>query len=265
VLELRRFCLLVWKWKWILVAVTCIASAVSWTISALDQPVYRATRLLAAGPFLEGYSLTETDLRVGQELARNYAQLARLDPLAKALAVLGLSGEPGGWADSVSAQAVEGTQFLRLAVADGDPIRAGRVADEWARQLIACEPESRKDREAVTTTLFSELRGLERDIEYSRNELEALREAIQSSSQRKDEKARVELLEQRMDSLRSDYLNILTQLKSYHRLSLAEPADGRSVLVSRSVGTRVLIAGFAVLLITILIMLLVEYPALKNS
>ena len=266
-LELGQLLRLLMKWKWRIGLSVVGAMALAGVISLRTTPLYRATCVLAAGPMLEGYPLTEADLRMGQDLARNYAQLATLGPLLSSTGTaLGLTAsEAAELSQRVSVQAIQGTQYLRISVVDPEYNRARKIADELASQMVASRQEDSDRPESVLPTLKLELDGLEGDLRSARDELARLRKVSENAPTPSNEvQNRISLLEGRIDRWRGAYFEVLNRIKGSSRVSVLAAASGPSTPISPSTKFNLVVAAAGALFLVVLVMLLVEYPPSEN-
>ena len=119
--DIRRYLSLLWHWAWFLILVTLIAGSVAFVINQrTTEPIYRVstTVLIEAPPTISSeYAAIVTSER----LASTYAKLMTTKPILNEVARrLGLDSIRA----SITAEPVEGTQFIDVRVEDTEPERA---------------------------------------------------------------------------------------------------------------------------------------------
>jgi capsular polysaccharide biosynthesis protein len=124
--DIRRYLSLLWHWAWLLVLVTVVAGVAAFVINQrTTEPIYRsnATVLIEAPPTISSeYAAIVTSER----LAATYAKLMTTKPILNSVAEkLGLSRLGA----RITANPVEGTQFIEVSVEDTDPVRAAQRAE----------------------------------------------------------------------------------------------------------------------------------------
>lgn len=259
-LELAALCEIIWAWRRFLAICTILAAGCAAVVVYVRTPTYRADRTLVAGPMLEAFPLSETDLRLGQELARNFAHLTVSDPILRGAADrLGGTVETGQLGAGVSAQALPGTQFVRISAVGSTPDEARSMADAVARQLMEAVAERSGGSDGIMETLKRELRGLEVDLRSARAELERLR-AEAGEGETDDTRARIAALERKLDGWRSSYVTILNQAKGSQRLAFWDAAGVPATPVSPAPGFTILAAAFGIFAVAVVGILLFEYP-----
>ncbi len=165
----------------------------------------------------------------------------------------------------ISARPLQGTQLLQVSVIDSDYSRACRIADEFAGGLRDFSIISSEKIE-VRSLLRTEIVGLESDIREARNSLTSLRESLAEGSEiDKGLQNQVINLENRLKTLRSDYLRFVNSLKSSERINILGAASGSSVPVSPSLWLNLIVAILGVQVFTVVVILLIEYPARNQS
>jgi capsular polysaccharide biosynthesis protein len=219
---------------------------------------------LAVGHFIDKVPISEPELRVGQELARNYAQLSNQEGFLRELI------EKKQWdisvdelAKEVTVYPIQGTQMLVVSVTGSDYFKACEVADEFAAWLKDYNPPNTKAINA-RPTLTSEIEALEAEIAAARDLQNKLRTQISTGSlDNKSLENSLEMTENRLDKLRSDYLRYLEKLNSAQRILILNPAAGPKDPVSPVLWLNIVSAVFGSLFFTVIAILLFEYPFKK--
>jgi succinoglycan biosynthesis transport protein ExoP len=143
-MELRQIAATLWKWAWLIVLATAVAAASSWWAVKDQPPIYQTSTTLMVGQTIQEVSPNYSDFYTAQQLAQTYAELIRREPVLKATAAaLGFEQQWQALQGQVSAALVAGTQLMEIRVVDTDPVRAKRIADEVARQLMATVEQTR--------------------------------------------------------------------------------------------------------------------------
>jgi capsular exopolysaccharide synthesis family protein len=137
-MELRQIAGTLWKWAWLIILAAAAAAASSWWAVRDQPPIYQTSSTLMVGQTIQEVSPDYSEFYTAQQLAQTYSELIRREPVLKATAAaLGFEEQWRSLQAQVSAALVAGTQLMEVRVVDTDPVRAKRLADEVARQLIA--------------------------------------------------------------------------------------------------------------------------------
>lgn len=147
-LELRHYIQIARKWWWLVVVSTMVAAGVSFQVSAMLPPVYRATTslLVRVGGSTDDY----TAILTSEHLAMTYKELLTKRPVIEAAAqTLGL--DPRQTEEKVQVRLVPNTSLIELTVEDSDPRLAAEIANGIvaAFMQIARESGGIRDRELV--------------------------------------------------------------------------------------------------------------------
>src|SRR3990170_3981068 len=137
-MELKRIIVPFLRWWWLITIATLLA-AISSFLATLRQPsVYQASTILIVGRAIMDPNPSNNEFFLGQQLAANYAEIAKRDPVRNATKqALGLA-----WLPNYVARVTPNSQFIEISVTDTIPARAQAVANELARQLILRGPTS---------------------------------------------------------------------------------------------------------------------------
>ena len=134
-MELKQYMSALWKWKWLIVLATIIATLSSYWATARMPRVYRTTTTLMVGQAIQSTNPNTQDFRTSQQLAQTYVQLVRRQPILQAtIETLQLTMPWPSLAEQVVGSIVAGTQLIQISVVDNDPQRAKTLADEIARE-----------------------------------------------------------------------------------------------------------------------------------
>ncbi len=207
-MELRKIALTLWKWAWLIVLATAVAAVSSWWVVRGQPPVYRTSTTLMVGLTIQEVSPDYSEFYTAQQLAQTYSELIKREPVLRATArELGFEEEWRNLQGQVSAALVAGTQLMEISVVDTDPIRAKRIADEIARQLIATveatrpQGTSREFIEAQVSTLPAKVEAAQKEIA----ELEAELGQTFSAREIQDLQSRINTLEGQVNNWRSTF------------------------------------------------------------
>jgi succinoglycan biosynthesis transport protein ExoP len=146
--ELRQILQIARKWWWLIVVSTMVAAGVSFQVSAMLPPVYRATTslLVRVGGSTDEY----TAILTSEHLAATYKELLTKRPFIEATAqTLGL--DPRQTEEKIRVRLVPNTSLIELTVEDSDPRLAAEIANGIvaAFMQIARESGGIRDRELV--------------------------------------------------------------------------------------------------------------------
>jgi capsular exopolysaccharide synthesis family protein len=141
-MELKQYLQIVWKWRWLIVLCTLLAAVVSYGVSSIMPPVYRAsTSLLIRSEAVGGDDYGT--IMVNQHLAATYTELMTKRPIVEAAGLnLGLAPSTiTRLMTKVQIWVVPNTSVIRLTVEDTDP----RLAAELANEIVSVFVQSQRD------------------------------------------------------------------------------------------------------------------------
>lgn len=225
-LNLREYVLPLWRWWWLLLASTLVATVSSAMATLRQPPIYRTHATVMVGSVIENRNPNANEVWLGQQLATTYADIAQREPVRRAaMANLGLSVLP-----EYSVRVVPNTQLIEITVTDTSPERAQAVANELANQLIAISPTApggtEQKRQAFIeqqlTDLEVKIRETQEEIERKQAELANLFSARQIA----DTQTQIAGLQNKLNTLQANYAALLanTQRGALNTLSVIEPA-----------------------------------------
>ncbi|MCS7040018.1 MAG: Wzz/FepE/Etk N-terminal domain-containing protein, partial [Caldilineales bacterium] len=94
-LNLREYVLPLWRWWWLLLASTLVATVSSAMATLRQPPIYRTHATVMVGSVIENRNPNANEVWLGQQLATTYADIAQREPVRRAaMANLGLSALP---------------------------------------------------------------------------------------------------------------------------------------------------------------------------
>ena len=231
-MELKHYLSTLWKWSWLIILSTLVASvACFWSTSRMPR-TYRTSTTLMVGRFMETADPSGQDFYISQQLAQSYVQLVARQPVLQgAIDTLGLAMPWQALAGQVKASLVPGTQLIQINVQDTDPLRAKALADEIARQLILQSPTAAEEQEQAQYRQFvhQRLAILQTQIEEAEKQVEELegRLALENSARGiQDIRGQIETLQQKATTWQNNYAAMLDFYKGSRTnyLSVVEPA-----------------------------------------
>jgi capsular exopolysaccharide synthesis family protein len=221
--DIRRYLSLLWHWAWLLVLVTVVAGVAAFVINQrTTEPIYRsnATVLIEAPPTISSeYAAIVTSER----LAATYAKLMTTKPILNSVAEkLGLSRLGA----RITANPVEGTQFIEVSVEDTDPVRAAQIANTVVEVFSEQNQASQAARySASKESLSTQMGEIEAKIEDTSVQLANMGDDPESQIQRAQLETNLAQYRQIYSSLLQTRENIqLTEAQSTFKVLLVEPA-----------------------------------------
>ena len=226
-MELKEYLLPLRRWWWLLLAATVIAVAASYLITSRQAPIYQARVTLLVGRAIENPNPSGNEFFLTQQLATTYTDIAKRSTVRRATAkALNIKSVP-----DYGVRVVPNTQLMEIVVTDSNPERAAAVANELAKQLILQTPtasdQTTQDRQAFINNQLDDLQvkitDTQQDVAKKQEELGGLF----SSRQIADTKAQITGLQQKLNSLQSNYAALLanTQRGALNQLSVIEAAQ----------------------------------------
>jgi succinoglycan biosynthesis transport protein ExoP len=146
-MELKQYLQIVRKWLWLIVLGTSLAAGVSYGVSSLLPPVYRASTSLLIRTARAGGDDYGTVI-VNQYLAATYSELLTKRPIIEAAGLnIGLAPSAvGELMANVEVWVIPGTSVIRLTVDDRDPRLAMELANEIVSVFVQAQRESGQGR-----------------------------------------------------------------------------------------------------------------------
>jgi capsular exopolysaccharide synthesis family protein len=254
-MELKQYVSTLWKWSWLIVLSTVVATASAlWATSRLPRE-YKTSTTLMVGRFIQTDNPSNEDFYISQQLARSYAQLVARQPVLQGtVESLGLNMPWQALVGQVNTSLVPGTQLLQISVQDTDPQRAKVLADEIARQLILRSPTPAEQEQSQYREFVNERLGtLQTQIQEAEKQIEELegRLALENSARGiQDIQNQIATLQEKITTWQSNYASLLDFYKGSRTnyLSVVEPASVPTTPVSPNVKYYILLAaatGFA--------------------
>jgi len=224
--ELREYIRPLRKWWWLLLASTLVATIASFIAVSRQPPTYQTRTTLMVGRAIDNPNPTGNEFWLTQQLANTYADIAKREPIRRGvMEALGLD-----WLPSYTVRVVPNTQLIEITVTDTSPERAQAVADQFAQQLIrqsptGFDPERRQRQEFIQ----QQLNDLEIGIQETKDEIARKQEELAtlfSARQIADTQAQIKGLENKLNSLQSNYAALLsnTQEGAINTINIIESA-----------------------------------------
>jgi capsular polysaccharide biosynthesis protein len=130
------FMKVVQRWRWMLLAATLVAGIVGYVGASRGAPRYEARSVLLVGPL----NVSKETLDAAGQLALTYAEIARTQAVLDATARRLRLADVG---PNVETSASSATRLLTIRVRDSNPVRAARIANAEAAELIRATEERR--------------------------------------------------------------------------------------------------------------------------
>lgn len=161
------------RWWWLLLLGPLIAGAVAFIWSALQPAAYRAEATLLVNAVGAPGTLGTDAPRGGQELARTYQELVLTWPvLEPAMQALELAVDFEALRDRVEAEAIAGTQLLRITASDPRAQRAADLANAVASSFVTYIGQQQADGiRAGQAELTRQLENTQAQIEDVENQI----------------------------------------------------------------------------------------------
>ena len=252
---------MIWKWLWLIVLATLVASASSNLATRQQPPIYEAKTTLLVGQALQKQDVNQTDFWLGQALAQTYSEVAKRQPVRQAtMNALGLS-----WLPEYNVKPVANTQLLEIQVVDTSPERAAAVASELASQLILQSPtQPQQEQQKRRQFIEQQLNDLEANIDLTKEEIGRLEDALDgmfSARQIADTQNQIAALQQKLNTYQANYAQLLNSLGegSVNVLTVVEPATVPTVPIGPKKTLTILLAAAIGLILAVSAAFLLEY------
>lgn len=219
-MEFRDIMNLIWKWLWLIIIATALATGGAYFISQYTTPVYRATTtLLISEPGASAQTDEFTAILTSERLARSYAErLTNRHVLEDVIATTGLSATPEDLEELIEVQLVRDTQLIELSVEHTSPQVAQLIANEVPKAFATRNQEQQTQRFAASKeSLEEELAGIEVEIVAIEQQLAAFDEDNQPPS-----------LETQLIELQAAHSSLLS---SYEQVRIAEAQSLSNVII----------------------------------
>ena len=236
------------KWWWMIAITTIVAAAASFFATRQQVPVYRSYTRLAIGNYLESTDVSNNDFSTTRQLATAYVEIANQPGFSRdAAQALGLEELPR----DIDISQVNETNFVDITVTDTDPVRAGAVAAELARQLSLRTPTGQES--ADTEFVKGLLTDYQTKIEDTQTEIETKEEEIGELISARDisvATGELNTLENNLQNLTQRYTELLalTQEGATNSVQIVDPATEGTLVNSNTIISIITAAGIGFVL-----------------
>ena len=281
-MEVREMAGLVRRWWWFLVLGPLLAGAVAHQWSIRHPAGYEGTAMLIVNALGEPGTLGPDAPRGGEELARTYQELVATWPVLSAvIRDLELDVSVDELRSRVDAEAISGTQLLRITASDsnaqGAADIANSVASNFVTYIVGQQGERIRAVEAEIAGTIEETQGLIAELEQQIGELEAASDADSPENQERiaglqavlDQARSTEAywLERRREidfsaASAADHVAVVTAAQPPLRQSSPDPL--LSLLIGAAAGLIVVIGALALREITTRESRVISPPPLPN-
>jgi capsular exopolysaccharide synthesis family protein len=265
--DLSRYINLIWKWLWLILISTALASGTAYRASKLLPSTYRAAVTVQVGDDVSNPNLSSDDVAKSQRIAGGYAAMVQRQQILEATAkALNLSIDWRVLRDHVLVSHGDVSQLVTIYVIDASPQQAASIANEIANQLIQQSPtaQSLQDRQASQQFVSDQLKELQGEIQSTEKELADKQAALAKETSARsilDDQDEIKALELKLTDWRSTYASLLTtqQVKPANLVTVIDPAVPPSSPVSPNVRTNVATAGAIGFFVALAAVLVIEY------
>lgn len=247
-MEFKRFVSALWRWSWLIVLATGLAAGLSyWRVHKIPR-VYESSATVLVGRSLQSENPNPADFQASQELAKNYAVLARSQPILQATAdALKLNVPWYALSPEVNAIATQGTETVQINVVDLNPRRAELIANEIAHQLVLQSPTP-KASDPQRQFANQQMAKLESQIKANQSEIATLQKQADhetSALALQDLRNKIGILQQQVQGWQNTYaqLSNFYQGSTTNYLSIVNQATLPTKPVGTSVRYDTLLAG----------------------
>ena len=265
-MELRQYMSVLWKWLWLILLGTAVATGLSYYTSRRMPPIYQASTTVMVGQSLRNTNPNTQDLWTSGQLAQTYAEMVRRQPILQGVVdALGL-GIPYEWLrEQIYVNLIANTQLMEIKVMDTDPLRAKVIADELARQLILQSPTGpEKQQEQYRQFTESQIQDLQAKIQTTQEEMQQLQEAIDaetSATGLANKQAQMAAMQNKLNTYQTNLAQLLNffQGSATNYISVVEPATVPGTPISPRTMLNVLLAATVGLILAVGAAFLLEY------
>jgi len=221
--QLRQYAFIVWRWLWLVVLGTALASGAAYFANRRMTPVYTATATIRINlKSADASSMDYNSVILSEELLQTYSELLRmpdvLDPAGARLS-WPMTGEE--LAGRVQVKSVRNTQLLDVTVQDTDPALAAESANAIAEVLKERNEREQLDRfVTLKDSLGSQMAEAEQSVAATQVELDALRGPLSPT-----EEGRRAQLQTTLAQYRSNLVSLTDNLTQV-RLAEAQATNG---------------------------------------
>lgn len=136
-MELGEFLNVLWRRKWLIIAVTVIAIGIAFVANLVIRPVYTANALIRVSSAPNPLSGRSADIDYIDRLMNTYVIIVGTQQLlAEVRDELGLNLTTARLREMVGVKAIDETELIQITVNNSDPKNAADIANAVARLLI---------------------------------------------------------------------------------------------------------------------------------
>lgn len=169
------------RWWWIVVVVVIITSVGGFMISNRIPPVYKANATIQVGQGAQVIDLSRDDILVRDELVKNYADIAKRQPVLQGVVdELSLDETWEKLSGRITVEVVPDTHIIEISVESNSASEAELVAAALAQQLILMSPTNEQRNQSKNNQPFvqEQLNFLQTKIEDGQIKLIELESAL---------------------------------------------------------------------------------------
>jgi succinoglycan biosynthesis transport protein ExoP len=258
-MDLRRQLIIVRAWLWFLIASVLLAASAAFLISGAMPRIYDAQSALLVGQSLTAANPNSDQLLAAQRLSQTYATVVTTRPVAqRVITALGLQMTADELLGEVRSDAPASSALVYVTVSDTDPVRAAKIANAFADELVAESPAIQGQQADLQKAIQTNLDSTQAQITQTQGQIDQLT-AITSRTAGEDQE--LQTLESDLVSLRATYAALLPNLttNSSNTLTVVEPAVPPAGPSSPRTLLNVILAALLGLLAAVGIAFLVEY------
>ncbi len=266
-MDLRRQFAVFRSWFPLLIACVLIAGAAAFVISSLLPKTYEAKSTLIVGQSLSAANPDYNQILVSQRLSSTYATVVTTRPILEAvIRQLDLDVTPDQLALQVRATVPPDSTLLTIAVQDGDPTNATRIANAIAAELVADSPGIQGRQAEIQEFIDAGLKATQSQIDTTQAEMNVLN-ALPKRTPAQD--AALLALEDRLVSLRASFATLLSSYSgsAANLVTVIEPAVAPVSPISPRTLLNTLVAAVLGLLFALGIIIVAEhlYDGIRDS
>ena len=260
-MEIKTYFAPVLKWWWLILLSGVLAAVSCFLIVRNQPPTYISDTTLLIGRSIFDPNPSSNEIYLGQQLGNLYASIGNKEPI-KAAAMKALDMN---WLPDYTIKPMADSQFIQIEVSDTDPIRAARVADELANQMINLSPGSATSDTANRQDFVSAQLALTQkniidttnQITEKQNELSALSSAHEIAQLQGE----IQGLQSKLTIMQTTYANLLANSQSgaTNILKVIEPASIPTQPVGPGKPVIIALAGLIGLILAIGAAFLLEF------
>lgn len=267
-MELRQYLKVLRKWLWLIVVVTLVAGGASYYTTNQLPRLYQSTATIMIGQSFQKNNPSAGDIATGSLLADTYIQLVGTSAVLRGvIQELGLENSVAvsDLRATVSASAVEHTQFIQIRATSSDPKRAARIANAVADQLILLGPaSSNNDLEKQRDFIRGQIQDLEGKIQKAETDIADLEESLKNTTSVRevsDKRAEIDRLRGQIAQYQQNYTQFVSYLEpsSQNTLSVLESAEPPLAPFAPNLILNVVLAAVVGLLLATAVAFLIEY------